>query len=138
MTHDGPATDRRSYLKYAGAATLTALAGCSGGDNGDGGGDDFGHEVPHPDDGTVPDAEVNVEALGGQERPTEPNQGKDGVGYAHEPNGDQYCGNCSLYVPDQNDDGFGACVLVKGKIHTCDYCNLWSAYEGDDAVPCDA
>ena len=138
MPSDKRVTDRRSYLKYAGAATLTALAGCSGGGGGNGGGDDYGHEVPHPEDGTVPDAEMNAQALNGQERPDEPNQGKDAVGYAHEPSGDQYCGNCSLFVPDQDGDGFGACLLVKGKIHHCDYCNLWSSYTGDDVVECSA
>lgn len=129
-------TDRRTYLKFAGAATITALAGCSGGGNGDG--EDYNHEVPHPDDGTVPDAEMNAEAFNGQSRPDEPNQAKDSVQYEHSPNGDQYCGNCQLFVPDQDGDGFGACTVVKGKIHHCDYCNLWSSYDGDDIVTCDA
>lgn len=136
MTSDRPYTDRRSYLKFAGVAALTALAGCSGGDgDGDGGGG-ANHEVPHPDDGTVPDAERNAEALNGQTG--EPNQGKDAVGYAHEPSGDQNCGNCGLFVPDQDGDGFGACILVQGKIHACDYCDLWSSYDGDDTVACEA
>ncbi|MGM0398523.1 MAG: hypothetical protein ACQEQY_05960 [Halobacteriota archaeon] len=146
MSSDRPLSDRRTYLKYAGVAAVTALAGCGGdggdggdGDDGDDGGDDGpGHEVPHPDDATVPDSEVNAQSLGGQSRPDEPDQAKDSVGYAHEPSGDQYCGNCSLYVPDQNDDGFGACVVVQGKIHPCDYCNLWAEYDGDDAVPCES
>ncbi|MFW5937912.1 MAG: hypothetical protein ACOCSN_03130 [Halanaeroarchaeum sp.] len=136
MSPPRPHSDRRTYLKYAGAAAVTALAGCSGGNGGDGGG--ANHDVPHPDDGTVPDAEATATALGGQDRPSEPGQSKDDVSYEHVPNGDQYCGNCTLYVPDQNDDGFGACVSVAGKIHPCDYCNLYSPYDGDDAVACDA
>lgn len=134
MTAKRPLSDRRSYLKYAGVAAVTALAGCSGGN---GGGDDPNHDVPHPSDGTVPDAEVNAQSLGGQERPSEPTQAKDDVGYEHVPSGEEYCGNCTLYVPDQDGDGFGACVSVAGKIHACDYCNLYSPYNGDDAVPCE-
>lgn len=139
MSEDPTKTDRRSYLKYAGAAALTGLAGCSGETGGDGGGngDGAGHEVPHPDDGNVPDAEATAESLNGQSRPENPNQAKDNVGYAHEPNGDQHCGNCGLYVPDGDDDGFGACTVVQGKIHPCDWCNLWAAYDGEDTVPCE-
>ncbi|MFW6003538.1 MAG: hypothetical protein ACOCPT_03865 [Halanaeroarchaeum sp.] len=147
MSNERVRSDRRTYLKYAGVAAVTGLAGCGGNggdgdDGGDGGDGDDGasgdHEVPHPDDETVPDEEVNAQSLDGQSRPDEPDQSKDGVGYAHEPSGDQYCGNCSLYVPDQDGDGFGACVVVQGKIHPCDYCNLWAEYDGDDAVPCEA
>lgn len=136
MSNDPSLSDRRTYLKYTGVAAVTALAGCSGGD-GDDGGDGANHEVPHPDDGTVPDAEQNAETLGGQSRPDEPGQAKDEVGFAHEPSGNEYCGNCNLFVPDEDGDGFGACAVVKGKIHACDYCNLWAAYDGDP-VPCDA
>lgn len=132
---DTSGMDRRSYLKYAGVATMTAMAGCGGGGDG---GDEANHEVPHPDDETVPDAELTAEALNGQSRPETVNQGKDGVDYSHSPSDDQYCGNCALYVPDQDDDGFGACTAVSGKIHPCDYCNLWSSYDGDDAVPCES
>ena len=135
MVRDDSTIQRRSYLKYAGGATLTLLAGCSGNGGDNGGGD--GHEVPHPDDDVVPEAEVNANALNGQARPDEPNQGKEGVSYAHSPNGDQHCGNCALFVPDEDGDGFGACTAVKGKIHTCDYCALWSSYTGDDSVPCE-
>lgn len=112
------------------------LAGCSGGGGGDGG-SGANHEVPHPDDGTVPDAEKNGQSLGGQTRPDEPSQAKDAVDYRHTPSGQQDCGNCSLFVPDQNGDGFGACISVKGKIHHCDHCALYSPYNGDDTVPCE-
>lgn len=133
MPGDRFTTDRRSYLKYAGAAAITTLAGCSGGGNG---GPEPNHEVPHPNDGTVPDAEKNAAALNGQTRPDTPGNTKDSVDYKHVPSGDQHCGNCGLFVPDQNDDGFGACLVVQGKIHHCDHCSLWSAYTGEDAIPC--
>lgn len=139
MPTDESGMDRRSYLKYAGVATVTAMAGCSGGGGGDSnGGGGANHEVPHPNDSQVPDSEKNAKALNGQSRPSEPNQGKDSVGYQHTPNGDKHCGDCSLFVPDQNGDGFGACTLVKGKIHHCDFCNLWSSYSGDNSVPCES
>lgn len=54
----------------------------------------------------------------------------------HVPNGNQYCGQCSLYVPDQNGDGFGACTWVKRKIHPCDFCPLFAEYGGEDTVSC--
>lgn len=126
--------DRRTYLKYTGVAAITALAGCGG--SGNGGDPEPNHEVPHPNDDTVPDAEINAETLGGQARPDDPGQGKDQVGYEHVPSGEENCGNCNLYVPDQDEDGFGACAVVNGKIHPCDFCNLWAPYDGDDAVEC--
>ena len=135
MSPERPLSDRRTYLKYAGATAVTALAGCSGGDgNGNGG---PGHEVPHPDDATVPESEMNAQSLGGTARPDEPTQAKDAVDYEHVPNDGEYCGNCTLFVPDQDGDGFGACVSVKGKVHHCDYCTLYAPYDGDDAVPCE-
>ena len=137
---------RRDVLRAAGAALAAAVAGCTAlgdGDDGnateDGDGDDGPtHEVPHPDDNTVPESEMNAETLSGLRRPSSPVETKSGVGYQHEPEGEEYCGNCSLYVPDQDGDGFGACYTVDGKIHPCDHCDLWAPYEGDDAVPCEA
>ena len=138
MPEDPTRTDRRSYLKYAGAATLVGLAGCSGGGGGNGdGGNGATHEVPHPSE-TVPEPEVTAQALNGQSRPENPNQAKEDVGFEHEPNGDQHCGNCGLFVPDGNDDGYGACTVVQGTIHPCDWCNLWAAYDGEDTVPCES
>lgn len=137
MPSDRRQTDRRSYLKFAGAAAVTALAGCSGGNGGDGG-NNANHEVPHPDDGTVPDAEATAETLGGQTRPKTANQAKDAIEYSHTPSGEEHCGNCKSFVPDANGDGFGACSLVKGKIHHCDWCNLYSSYSGDGTVACES
>lgn len=123
---------------------LTVAAGCGGDDGDDGGGDSGsadegpGHEVPHPNNNTLADAEANGETLsgatrtpGGQQAPDNP-----GVNLQHEPSGKQYCGNCSLYVPDQNGDGFGACLSVQGKIHPCDWCVLYTEHPGEGVVSC--
>ncbi|MFB6114117.1 MAG: high-potential iron-sulfur protein [Halodesulfurarchaeum sp.] len=134
MPSDDAGMDRRSYLKYAGVATVTAMAGCSGGGGGGGGGA-TNHKAPHPTD-TVPQTEQNAKALNGQSRPDTPNQSKSAVGFQHSPNGEQHCGNCSLYVPDQNGDGYGACTLVQGTIHACDWCSLWSSFGGENTIPC--
>lgn len=131
--------NRRSYLKYAGVAAVTALAGCSGG--GDGDEPEPNHDVPHPNDGSVPDAEATGVAFEGEERNPDAVQSKDAdtVEFQHTPNGDQYCGNCEEFVPDENGDGFGACLKVAGKINPCDWCALYAGpYEGDDAVSCSA
>lgn len=135
MTSNPPATNRRSYLRIAGTAAVVALAGCSG-DGGNGGGATPNHPVPHPADLTVADSEATAMALGGLTRPSTPQQTKDGVGYAHVPSDGRYCGNCSKFVPDRNGDGYGACVSVRGTIHRCDFCDLYSPYTGEDAVPC--
>lgn len=127
--------NRRAYLRYAGAAAMAALSGCSGG-----GGDDEpepNHEVPHP--GTVPDAEATATALEGATRDPATVQPKDAetVNFQHVPNDDQHCGNCEEFVPDRTGDGFGACLLVDGTIHPCDWCSLYvGPFEGDEAVPC--
>lgn len=141
-------SDRRSYLKYAGTAVIAGLAGCSAGNGGgngdettttttesdDGGSDEPNHEAPHPDDATLSDAEATGTSLSGGERQVEGGQQeKDNpnVMLQHTPSGERFCGNCSLYVPDQNDDGFGACISVAGKIHPCDFCNLYTEFEGE-------
>lgn len=128
--------NRRSYLKYTGAAAVTALAGCGGGGGGE---PEPNHQVPHPSDGTVPDAEATGTALEGEERDPGVVQAKDSeaVGFQHVPDGNHFCGNCEEFVPDQDGDGFGACLLVDGKIHHCDWCELYvGPYEEDGAVPC--
>ncbi|MFB6133840.1 MAG: hypothetical protein ABEJ55_02520 [Halanaeroarchaeum sp.] len=134
MAPASPGRPRRSFLRYAAALSIGSLAGCS---SGGGDGSEPNHAVPHPTE-TVPDAEATATTLGGQTRPADPGQTRDGVGYQHVPNGGDYCGNCSVFVPDEDGDGFGACALVEGTIHRCDYCTLHSLYEGDDAVSCEA
>lgn len=155
--------DRREFLKKMGVGAMgftlvpLGLAGCGGGeeeelsmDNGgsskDSGGSDGSdssgsqqdHETPHPADDELADAEATGTALNGAERSPGGKQPKDspGVMYQHKPNGDKSCGNCTMYVPDQNDDGFGACTNVDGKIHPCDYCILYTQSGSEDAVAC--
>lgn len=137
--------DRRQALKWIGSSLLggsmlTVAAGC-GGDDGDAeDGDDEGpgHSVPHPNNQTLAEAEANGETLSGATRSPGAQQPQDspGVNLQHAPDGNQYCGNCSLYVPDQNGDGFGACLSVEGKIHPCDWCLLYTEHSGEGAVSC--
>lgn len=146
--------DRRTLLKALGTVGITTtIAGCSS-DDGDGNGDEDGtdttatteeangeadHQVPHPNNDEVPDSEATGESLsGGVREPGEQSEPDNAsVLLQHTPNGDQNCGTCSLYVPDQNDDGFGACTVVAGKINPCDWCLLYSEYSGDDGIPCE-
>lgn len=132
MTSKRPFTDRRSYLKLAGTAAIAAIAGCQGTDSTEG----ANHEAPHPDDETVPDSELTAESLGGESRPEEPAQPKHAVSFDHVPVDGAFCGSCQNFVPDQDDDGFGACTDVRGKIHPCDSCARYQEYDGD-AVPCE-
>lgn len=143
--------ERRTLLKLIGAGSITTtLAGCSsnGGEGGDGGdtttpsGDGSGgepnHAVPHPSDDTVPDAEATAESLSGGERQPGAQSAKDNasVMLQHTPSDGQNCGTCALYVPDQNDDGFGACTSVAGLIHPCDWCLLYTEHSGE-GVQCE-
>ena len=124
---------------------LTVAVGCGEGDgDGGNGGDETAdqedpyHEVPHPENETLPESEARGESLSGATRTPGGQQPQDnpGVALQHKPSGNQYCGNCSLYVPDQNGDGFGACLSVKGKIHPCDWCILYTEHSGEGVVSC--
>jgi hypothetical protein len=149
MANEPSGPDRRSYLKYAGTAALVGLAGCSG-DGGDGGNGGTPTPSPEPDDTPAPshesphdaelsDAEATGDSLGGGSRSPDAVVPADdpSVMLQHEPNQGQYCGNCALFVPDQNDDGFGACASVEGTIHPCDFCLLYTEHGGEDTVPCE-
>jgi hypothetical protein len=141
---------RRTILKTVGTATITtALAGCSSEGDGetqteaetetpasDG---EPSHETPHPDDETLADSEATGAALSGGNREPGSQNAKDNpsVMLQHTTNEGQNCGTCSLYVPDQNDDGFGACTTVAGKIHPCDWCLLYTEYSEGEGVPCE-
>lgn len=142
-------TDRRTLLKTIGAASITtAIAGCSAGDGGDSDetptptdepNEGPNHEVPHPDNENLPESEATGESLGGGERAPGSQSAQDNpsVNLQHTPSDGQNCGTCSLYVPDQDNDGFGACTTVEGKIHPCDWCLLYTEYSGDDGISCD-
>lgn len=126
-----------------GGSMITVAAGCGGGEEAEETGqtdsqEGPSHEVPHPDNETLAEAEANGEALSGGTRSPGAQQPPDnpGINLQHSPNGDQYCGNCSLYVPDQNGDGFGACLSVSGKIHPCDWCVLYTEHSGEGVVAC--
>lgn len=140
--------DRRQALKWIGSTVvggsmLTIAAGCGGGDEEDNGGGEAtvkgpSHEVPHPSNDTLPKSEARGEGISGATRTPGAQQPQDnpGVNLQHEPEGGQYCGNCSLYVPDQNGDGFGACLSIEGKIHPCDWCVLYTEHSGEGVVSC--
>lgn len=138
--------NRRQALKWIGStlvggSLLTVATGCGGdGDDGDEESSDKGpsHEIPHPKNNSLPESEAKGESLSGSNRTPGAQQPQDnpGVNLQHEPSGNQYCGNCSLYVPDQNGDGFGACLSVKGKIHPCDWCVLYTEHAGEGVVSC--
>ena len=142
--------DRRQALKWIGrtligGSMITVVAGCGGGDGEDETeGEEAqtrpGHAVPHPENETLPDAEANGASLSGATRSPGAQQAPDnpGVNLQHAPEGNQYCGNCSLYVPDQDGDGFGACLSVAGKIHPCDWCVLYTKHTGEGVVSCAA
>lgn len=147
MANEVSEPKRRTYLKYAGTAALVGLAGCSG-DGGDGGDGDTPTPTPTPDDGgpshesphdaELSDAEATGDSLAGGTRSPDGVVPSDdpSVMLQHEPNQGQYCGNCSLFVPDQNGDGFGACASVEGTIHPCDFCLLYTEHDGEGTVDC--
>lgn len=138
----GAKFDRRDALKWIGGLllggpVLGSLSGCGGDDGEQQKAGEPNHPVPHPEDNTVPDVEATAEALGGASRSPGIQQPKEKVKYQHVPNGTEHCGSCSLYVPDQNGDGFGACTTVAGTIHPCDWCNLYVEYSGKGTVACE-
>lgn len=147
MVRNESTTNRRRYLKYAGGAMIAGLAGCSGnGENGDedGGGNGGGGEVEpnHPtdhSDGELSDAEKTGEDLMGNPRTGDNLRGWDDatVMLQHKPSDGKACSTCTLYVPDANDDGYGACTAVEGTIHSCDFCVLYDKYDGETPDPCE-
>lgn len=148
MVQNDRTTNRRRYLKYAGGAMIAGLAGCSGNgddggdENGDNGGDGGELEPNHPtdhSDGELSDGEATGEDLMGNPRSEENLRGWDDatVMLQHTPSDGKACASCTLYVPDANDDGYGACTSVEGPIHPCDFCVLYDAYEGEIPDPCE-
>jgi hypothetical protein len=37
----------------------------------------------------------------------------------------QSCGNCAEFIPDKNEDGWGACAKVEGYVAVEDWCSIW-------------
>jgi len=143
---------RRTFVRFAGAATLLSVAGCAGAPT-DGSdstasptedGED-GHAEERPEGvsaeafvhGPVPDAYRTASSQAGEERDPENLQTQADVqfqeaaeaveaGLAQEGN---RCGNCAEFIPDQNGDGFGACAKVEGYIAADDWCVIWESIE---------
>lgn len=48
-------------------------------------------------------------------------------GYVEEtPYPDNRCDNCSLYIPPEEEDGCGGCVLFQGPVFDDAYCDYWA------------
>ena len=128
---------RRQFLRVAGTAAIaTSLAGCGG--SGGGGADTSESTTEDTDESgdggsesePVPESERTAEALGGIERDPEALQSPEALNYQSTPNNGQQCDGCQYYVPDQNDDGMGACTLVSGQIDPEGWCISYAAYNG--------
>ncbi len=46
--------------------------------------------------------------------------------YQDKPNGNQKCGECSLFVPGKNDSADGECKVVEGSINPNGWCTAFS------------
>jgi len=123
---------RRQFLRVAGATAITtSLAGCGGVDNTgstpestDESGDGGGESAP------VPGSERTAEAVGGIERDPDALQPPEALNYQSMPNNGQRCDGCRYYVPDQNDDGMGACTLIAGQVDPDGWCISYAMYNG--------
>lgn len=107
---------RRRFVYGAATASALALAGCSSGGGGDG--------------SDVPEAYRTATSIGGQQRDPDSLSSQSAVSYRDSPQGDMQCSNCQYYIEDKNDDGLGACTLVKGKVDPEGYCTTWVEYQG--------
>lgn len=131
---------RRNYL--VATVGLAALSGCAG---------DTGEETTEPEEeeeegerpegvsaeefesGPVPDVYMSATSLGGEQRNPEELQTKADVSFseyeeAQENDANQpgrCCANCADYIPDKNDDEFGACAEVEGYIDGADWCTIY-------------
>jgi len=122
---------RRQFLRVAGAAAATtSLAGCGGS-----GGGDSSESTPESNDESgdgggepVPESERTAEALGGIQRDPDALQDPEALNYQSTPNNGQQCDGCQYYVPDQNDDGMGACTLISGQVDPEGWCISYAAY----------
>ncbi|MFB6151153.1 MAG: high-potential iron-sulfur protein [Haloarculaceae archaeon] len=109
--------DRRRVLALVGGGLAAGLAGCSSGG---------GQETAEP----VPDAYRTATSIGGQQRDPGALSSQSAVNYRDEPSGNQKCSNCTYYIKGKNDDGMGACALVRGKIDPNGWCASYVRHQG--------
>ncbi|MFC4405995.1 nitrous oxide reductase accessory protein NosL [Haloarchaeobius iranensis] len=124
--HEHTALDRRTMLALVGAGSAAALAGCLGGDGGNG----TPTPTATPSD-QVPEQYRTATGLGGGERDPDNLASKGDVSYQPQPQDGQQCSGCTFYIPDKNGDGAGACTIVEGTIDPSGYCTSYVAHETD-------
>lgn len=104
-------TTRRRFLVLAGTGSAVAIAGCSGGGNGDG-----------SDLGPVPSEYETATSIGGVQRDPGSLSTKNSVNYQSSPNAGNQCSECTFYIEDMNGDGIGACAIVEEQIEPEGWC----------------
>ena len=53
---------------------------------------------------------------------------RESLGYVTKsPNDENYCGNCSLYIPPKEGEACGGCLLFKGPVFKEGHCVQWAA-----------
>jgi hypothetical protein len=105
-------------------------SGDNSGGNGDSGDNDGGSAGGDEGLGPVPDEYATATAQDGTERSPDSVAEKSAVMYQSEPKDGQQCTDCAFYIPDENDDGLGACAVVEGKIEPEAWCSSFVQYEG--------
>jgi hypothetical protein len=115
----GDSTSRRRFLVLAGTACAGAIAGCSGG--GDGNGSDLG---------PVPSEYETATSIGGTQRDPESLSTKNAVDYQSSPNAGNQCSGCTFYIEDIDGDGVGACAIVEGEIEPEGWCASFAPHQG--------
>jgi hypothetical protein len=119
---------RRTFLAGVSGFVVTGCIGGNG-DGEDGGGEEGEGDGPQrsEDLGPVPEEYENATAVGGLEREDPENLlSYDAVSYQSSPNGDQQCDGCMYWIPDQNDDGLGACAIVEKDIEPDGWCSRYA------------
>jgi hypothetical protein len=56
---------------------------------------------------------------------------RESLGYVKKTtNPENYCGNCSLYIPPKEGEECGGCILFKGPVDSNGHCVQWAAITG--------